>query len=548
MNRKIFAFVFTLCLMAILIACSNSSTNDPKSNEPASETVNTVNENGEVDYAFGSYEKPVTIHTVTSESASAGYPKGDDITNNEWIRRYKEKFNIEVVTDWVSDEYDTKLNLAISSNELPDVFHVNASQLQQLIEADMIQDLTDVFDKYSSDRLKGYMQADQASYESGMVDGKLYGIPQMHWGIIDQPDYIWIRNDWKEELGLQDPQSIDDIKSIALKFMDKYGGFGIAVDQTLDYLNLLAIAWHAHPDMWIEGEDGSIVYGSVQPEMKNAVKEWAEWYKLGIINKDFTIKDFSAMNSDVVAGKVGMQPFFQWWGYNPGVDTVTNLGKDAIFYPYMIPSADGKDVKQSIFFANGSYTVVSKKSKSPEAVIKIMNDYAYIVDEGYGKEEPEMISALLDKDIAHVVGAFRVLNPNSDYEQYEHVTAAFAAKDTTGLTTSGMWQKYNNSVEFITNATPAAVGDYLQQGAPKTAYGLSKQILDSEAYIKTKMWGVTPEALASYGSTLDDILTEGFTKIIMGAENIDYFDTLVNNWLAAGGDAATKAVNEAYGE
>src|SRR5690606_22995169 len=104
-----------------------------------------------------------------------------------------------------------KLNLAISSNQLPDVFRVNATQLQQLIEANMIMDLTELFDKYASERVKGYMEADRSSYESGMKDGKLYGIPQMHWGFIDQPDFIWIRNDWKETLGLPDPQTIDDV-------------------------------------------------------------------------------------------------------------------------------------------------------------------------------------------------------------------------------------------------------------------------------------------------------------------------------------------------
>ena len=37
------------------------------------------------------------------------------------------------------------------------------------------------------------------------------------------------------------------------------------------------------------------------------------------------------------------------------------------------------------------------------------------------------------------------------------------------------------------------------------------------------------------GTTLEDILTEGFTKIIIGDQPIDYFDTVVDNWKAAGG-------------
>ena len=81
------------------------------------------------------YEETITIHTVTTEGDPSAYPEGDDVTDNVWIREYKDRFNIEVVTDWVSNEYDTKLNLSIAEGDLPDVFHVNASQLQQLIEA-----------------------------------------------------------------------------------------------------------------------------------------------------------------------------------------------------------------------------------------------------------------------------------------------------------------------------------------------------------------------------------------------------------------------------
>lgn len=530
MNKKMKLLVLSMSMSALLVAaCSDGGKKTP--------TDADQDDTG-----------AVTIHTVTSEYSSAKYPKGDDITNNVWTRRYKEKLNINVKTDWVSDEYETKLNLAISSNELPDVFRVNPSQLRQLVEADMVMDLTEAFEQHASERLKSYMKADADSYESGKKDGKLYGIPQMHWGLIDQPDFIWIRNDWKEELGLQDPKSVDDIENIALKFMEKHGGYGIAVDQSLDYLNLLAIAWNAHPDMWMDDGSGKLTYGSIQPEMKAALAKWADWYKRGIIDPEFAIKDFNAMNADIVAGKVGVQPYYQWWSYNPGVDTVANLGKDAIFYPYLIPTVDGKEAKQSIFFANNNYIVMKKDAANPQAVIEILNDYAYIVDEGNGKESPETLSALLDNDIAHVVGAFRVLNPNSDYEQYEAVSKALETEDTSGLTTSGMWQKYNNSVEFKKNATPGSVGDYLQQGAPKNAYGLAKKVLDSENYIKTALWGVSPEALSSYGTTLDDILTEGFTKIIMGSESIDYFDVVVQNWRAAGGDTAIEAVNEAYGK
>jgi putative aldouronate transport system substrate-binding protein len=111
-----------------------------------------------------------------------------------------------------------------------------------------------------------------------------------------------------------------------------------------------------------------------------------------------------------------------------------------------------------------------------------------------------------------------------------------------------MWLKYNESVEFAEKGTSSTVGGYLQQGAPKSAYGLAKQILDNNQYVQTAMWGASPKELVKYGSTLNDILVEGFTKIIMGAEDVDYFDKLVQNWHLAGGEEATEAVNVMYGQ
>ena len=500
---------------------------------------------------WDSFEEPVTITTVGYEASSAVYPAGDGLTNNIWIRAYKDLFNITLTYNWASTDEETKetkLNLDISGGNLPDVFNVKPYQLQQLIEADLIWDLTEIYDTYASERTKINMEADQESFESGMSDGKLYGLANLHWGIIEQPDYIWIRNDWKEALALEDPDTMDDLVNIMLAFMEAYGTYGLSAEKNLDYLNLIAIAWQAYPDMWITGDDGSIVYGSVQDEMKDALAAWADWYQQGIINPNFSTATFEDMSTDAITGKVGVMPFYQWWGYSPGVDVVSNQGVDAIFYPYMIPSATGGQVYQSILFANQTYTVVSKTCKNPEAVLKMINLYGYLVDDAMGIEDDEIITSFTNPEIVHVVPQLRVLNPNCDYDQFIQVSNAVATGDTSGLINSGMWGKYESSMEFINNGTPAVLGDYSQQGSIKPAYGLAADILDNELYIKSRLWGGSPEALLSYGSTLDDILTEGYTKIIMGLKDIDYFDTVVSEWYAAGGEKVTQEMNEMYGE
>ena len=80
------------------------------------------------------------------------------------------------------------------------------------------------------------------------------------------------------------------------------------------------------------------------------------------------------------------------------------------------------------------------------------------------------------------------------------------------------------------------------------AFRLAVNILNEKRYQLNAIWGLTPDEMDTYGSTLDDILTEGFTKIIIGDEDVSYFDELVSNWRTAGGDTVIEAVNKMYAE
>jgi putative aldouronate transport system substrate-binding protein len=415
-----------------------------------------------------------------------------------------------------------------------------------LIEADMIMDLTEVFDSYASETIKSYMQMDLDSFESGHKEGKLYGIPQMGYGLITQPNYIWIRKDWREEQNLDGPETMDELVEMTKRFMENYGGYGIAAEQSMDYLNMLAVAWGAHPDAWIKGDDGSLVYGSIQPEMKDALEAWAQWYQEGLLSIDFAVMDVAKMNQDVIDGKTGIMPSYQWWGWDPGIEELKNNGQNSYFEPFMIPSATGEEVLHTAFFDTTTYTVVNKNCKNPEAALKLINLYSFIVDEDTnGEKDFEWLRAFNDKGMIHATGAFKVLNPNGDYESFERVVEAVNNNDTSILTSMDV-TKYDQVKIFMETGDPDQLGGYLQMGPERSSYGLAKVILDNKQYVKSALQGIMPDTLLNAGSTLDDILTEGFTKIVIGDQPIDYFDTIVESWKKAGGDQATIEMNALY--
>ena len=542
----------TIASLALgLAACGSApasiTANSGSSAAPATSSATSQTE--EIDI-WAAYDEPVQITTALVENAGIQWHDGDTYDDNPWYREYKERFNIEVTNKWiVSSDYSTKLNLSIADGDLPDVFFCSADQFQQLYEAGMIHDLTDVYEQYASDTLKGYMEAEAATFDTAKRDGRVYAIPQMSYGTIDQISQIWVRQDWMKEAGVDSLDTMDDVTELARVFMEKYNTYGITEDKDLTGFFIMAPAWGAHPKIWVETEDGTLGYGSVQPEMKDALAAYAEWYAEGILDPEFVSRDMSAMSQEVVSGKAGINPFYQWWGDDPGVAVIGNLGPDAIFDAYEIPSAIGQEVTYPITFPNYGYIVVSKDCEHPEAALKLLNLFAYLSDDAAGVEDPEWLNNFFDKAYPVIPYGLRVFNPQTDYEQYVQVSSALAEDGEVDVAALGKNSaKYFNCVEFLENGTPAAVADFCQQGnGEHAAYYISKNALDEGRIVTDAMWGSPTMTIGNMGSTLDDILLEGFTKIIVGQESIDYFDTLVAEWEAAGGAMATQEINETYG-
>lgn len=546
MKKRIIALLLTLAMVLALAACGTTT----QTTETTSAANNTPSSTEKADTA----SQTITLTTAMVDDGSNGtWLEGEDITNNWWTKQYKERFNIDVVTEWYTSDWDTfgtKLNMAIINQDLPDTVRVEKlSQLEELVEADLVMDLTEVWETYACDELKALAAADADTFATGTIDGKMYGIAQLSYGWSSNPYYVWLRSDWMQEQGFDAPASMEDLVNIMTTFKEVYGGYGIAADKTLYAFYALAGAWGAYPSIWITNEEGTMEPGSIQPEMKDALAEFAQWYADGLIDPNFTTYDMAAMNTGVAAGDVGVEIYQQWWGYNPGVDVVNENGAESIFLPYEIPAATTQWL-HGVTFTNGGYTVISKDCEHPEAVIELMNFvyYAnYALDADEDAEIHEMRNNSDMQGYAHVTGAFRMLDPTTEDQNLVQVTEAIQTGNTDCLTLVAAQGKYRGSMKWIEDKDSSGLGDYLQHGAGEfAAFGLAADIFSNNRYILDGLWGKTPEIMNTYGSTLDDLLLEGFTKIIIGDKDVSYFDELVANWRSAGGDEVIAAVNEMY--
>ena len=146
--RKILALALAAALSTgSLTGClihKPSKTNDSSPAVPAPDDI------------WAPYDETVVITTIVEENSGTNFLEGDDYQNNSWYQAYKDRFNIELRNKWVSNDYNTKINLAIADRDLADVFYVDYSRMVTLQKAGLIMNLDDVFERYASDTLKQY--------------------------------------------------------------------------------------------------------------------------------------------------------------------------------------------------------------------------------------------------------------------------------------------------------------------------------------------------------------------------------------------------------
>jgi putative aldouronate transport system substrate-binding protein len=504
-----------------------------------------------INYWLAKYPQTMTIHVVNYDKPQglSMMKAGDNTASNQWTRGMKDYLNINVVTDWVSTsaDYATKLNLAIAAGDLPDMFQVNAVQFRQLLEGDALADLTDYVENNLSDHVKEIMAFDPAVTDSARVNGRLFGIPTYGYGPIDDFPVMTLRHDWMQ--GKTAPKTITELENLMAAFMREHPGtYGTALNKSLYEMYNLGPAFKAYPNAWIK-KNGAIEYGRIQTEMKPLLQTFADWYQKGYLLKDFMVQDDTAVRQDVVSGKFGVHFYGQHWGYMFGADIVKNLGKEAYSEAYALPTLDGSKPVFSVGFENGGYLVVNKNYRTPDVGLKCTSFVMWVNDEALaqGTMSSEQMQSYVfsNSEGQHTMTPFELANILGEILNFNQIQNAKKTGNTQGMTGTAL-SKYNSAHAFAAQGDGAGFGNWFQDYAERSAYGVNLEIINDNRYFSTAITGPAPEELSSYGSTLDDLLTEGFTQIITGARPVSYFDDLVRQWKTAGGDVATAAVNRQY--
>ncbi len=564
-KRWISALLACVMAMGTFAGCGtggNSSGDDAAAKSEAQDNL-PVDENGDPS-PFGKYKDPVTVEIVQSINPSIALPDGDSATDNYYTRYIKENMNIDIKVKWqaASSDYSQKLNLAIASNDLPDILVVGESEFQKLIKSDLIEDLTPYYETYASDTIKDNIdKTDGKAIANASVDGKMYGLPNVQ-AEADGYNLMWIRQDWLDELGLEAPTTVEELETVAQAFVDNNMGgentvgiLGPTINNRLynDFLsssnnmnNLDGIfqAYKSWPGFWVEDEDGNTVYGSTTPETKEALAELQKMYADGILDQELGVRKDS--DETWKSGKAGIL-FSPWWfGYNVKDCIANDAGAE--WKAYAAPLADDGKWYAKLGGVGGSYCVVRKGYEHPEAAF-VLNSFLRR-DEGKFAQDttldagyyPGRVVITPVDECAYTVEQIRKKINGEETDEYDPVNYKIMDTDLASLDTCLNGSVDDLSIENWNLDDPNFGRLYsllMGTGAQVDAEENGELV---RTYSQTYSQTATMEKKWANLKKKED---ETFLKIIIGEADVDTFDTFVEEWKAEGGDEITAEVQEA---
>ena len=554
-----------VCASALLLSgCGGANANTQESKPAQGETTAAASAAAKAD-PFGVYDPAITFTYAYRTQPIIDYPDGDSLDNNVWTREMQ-KYGINMDVIWAADDktgdYDTKLTVAMASGELPDVFMCTSyNTMYSAYEAGLIADITDVFNEYASDYVKDLYENNKELFQSCFIDGKMVAIPALGTPIEGTGTFLWIRQDWMENLGLEAPKSFEDVIEIARAFTyddpdgngkDDTYGLGLQKDffnNSFGDIMGVAAAYgtptlsRTDNDMWFKDTDGTITNGSIQPGMKEALQTLQNMYAEGLLDPEFGVKDGSALAEDVTSGKIGMYFGYSGCNFYPNT-TLYNADHNAIFKPYAVPAAESHEVLIGNYWPVQGYYMVSSAYEHPEVLIKLLNINKSINNENITKET----SAVYTDNSVWMLAPVQTSAPTL-FSQAEEIWNALDNNDGgANISSNECRERYNLVEDFIKtgnndNYQYGWWGQFAEDGATSI---IVNDYIPNNKQLLTTVIGAQPDSMIEKLPNLLDMREQVFTEIIKGG-SIDQFDAFVENWKNAGGAQIMKDLTEIYG-
>lgn len=434
------------------------------------------------------------------------------VYNDEWpiFKKAAELTGVTLkgtASETVSDSSQA-FNTMLASTTLPDIIHSSFTNLNEIGKDGALIPLEDLIDEYAPHIKEMFEKYPQLRKRATADDGHIYYIPGslsgMDAGAL--PSLGWfIRQDWLDKLGLEQPKTIEELEKVWTAFRNQDpNGNGIKDEvpffSRVGGLSSLFWLFRTYESGYVLDEKtGKIVYAPITPEFKTAVKKIAEWYKNGLIDEEIFTRG-GQCREQLLGGNLGGSTH-DWFSSTASysaryADSVPGIN----FIPMAPPAGiDGKIIEGDARTPIHSYGWgISKDNKYPEETMKYFDFW-------YTEEGSDLISFGVEGIHYNVVDGKKVFT-DEVLNAEEGVPTYMRGQ---GQVETGVIRKFDAEYQGMTKEAQKGWDMYNDNKWCKKQTEFDV-LNEEEIAIKEK-----------YNSNINTFASEQRQKWIMGADDVD---------------------------
>lgn len=437
----------------------------------------------------------------------------------------EDKFNIDLNIEYVrgGSAYHEKLNVLAASNSLPDIYWIFVQEYNKWRDKGVFLDLAPYVGDYPN--LKAAFS--EESWTVLNPEGKIFGIPTG--SKLNKPlGTMIIRKDWLDTLGLEVPETLDELLEVSKAFAaddpdgngsnDTMGFSAAATNGQIPFMNnggFFMGGFGLHNDWGLV--DGKIE-GWVQQTDK--IKEVAGWlneaYVTGALDQEFAVNKPSDVKKKFLSGKTGMV-----------INNMFNMDRFEKDIKEITPDAE----LMAISYPEGPHGFGGPKGPNIQKVV--MNAE---MDENKRKRILTMLDWWMTEEgqfpMEHGIEGVHYTKEGDSYKPLPAY-----AKQKPGLLTSALMQAEDFDLFF-------KVWDdeqYIQK---------MNELIDINTQPKyawdNAALGLHSETLEAEGANLGSKFLQAFVKVVVGDEPASTLDAASEEWFNNGGEQIVEELTKAY--
>lgn len=272
---------------------------------------------GDVTYTLNDIGLPVVSEPITLTVMGSKHPIQGEWSEMSLWKWLSEQTNITFEFNTPpADGYGEKKNLALASDDLPDLFFGGGLSTSDEMRYGMDQGLLVALDtllEYAPNIQKMFEENPDWQKSISMTDGHFYSLPQdlVGFGLYR---YSWINQQWLDNLGLKMPETIDDLYNVLKQFKTgdpNQNGQNDEIplsftNEMYDTLRSTLLGAFGHLSGSFEAIGDDIVFAPTTDEYKEYVKFMHKLWSEGLIDQESFSQTSQQQNAKGVAGKLGM--------------------------------------------------------------------------------------------------------------------------------------------------------------------------------------------------------------------------------------------------